>query len=286
MVFEGAEATGHFSGGCIEEDIANHAVEVVRTGEPALLHYGSNGPWIDIRLACGAGMEILVERIDPDDPGIARLLELAAQRLRAISHSDGYCRTVEAYGGEQCRSFGREPLRLTLSHDPPWRLIVIGGDPAALAIAQLATQSGFATTILRPGGPQSPAPIAGAAYRNGDALAALEALVPDRWTAIAIALHESEMEHDLLRSLLASDAGYVGLMGAERRASTVRRRLERDGLERSRIQRLRAPMGAVRCGKSSWEIAVSVVAEIMEVRATAQLRIFVASEPVRRELCQ
>ena len=59
MVFDGAQASGHFSSGCIEADIANHAAAVVRSGEPALLRYGRNSPWIDIRLVCGAGMEPL-----------------------------------------------------------------------------------------------------------------------------------------------------------------------------------------------------------------------------------
>lgn len=286
MVFDGAEASGHFSGGCIEADIANHAVEVVRSGMPALLHYGRNGPWIDIRLTCGAGMEILVERIGPDDPGVARLLDLAVARSPAIWTSDGHSRTVDPCNGAPCLTFIRDPLRLALSHDPPWRLAVIGNDPTALAIAQLASQSGIATTLLRPGGPQTPPPIRGIDYLNGDALAALERLAPDPWTAVAIALHEPETEHRLLIASLRSEAGYVGALGAAARVPERLRRLEQDGLSRAQVQRLRAPMGLARCGKSPWEVAVSVVAEILVTRAAERLRSITSSEPVPSALCQ
>lgn len=285
MVFDGAEASGHLSGGCIEADIANHAVHVVQGGEPALLHYGRNGPWIDIRLTCGASMEILVERIEPDDPGVARLLDLTTERSPALWTSDGHSRTVEPYDGAACLSFMRDPVHFTISHDPPWRLIVMGGDPTALAIAQLAGQSGIATTLFRPGGPQAPPPIDCAGYRNGDAIAALRQIAPDRWTAVAIALHEPDAEHQLLLASLRSDAGYVGLLGAAARLPERRKRLEADGVTSAELERLRAPMGLARCGKSPWEVAVSVVAEILETRAAGQLGSAISSGRSQSSLC-
>lgn len=272
MVFDGASASGHFSGGCIEADVANHAAQVVRTGEPALLRYGRNSPWIDIRLTCGSGMEILVERIAPDDSGIARLLDLSAKRSPAIYTSDGRHRTVDSFAGEPYLAFAHSSLSLTLTHAPPWRLIVVGRDPTALAIAQLAIHAGLATTLLCPGGPQAPPPISGVDYRGGDALAALEDLAPDLWTAVALALHEPEIEHRLLTASLRSDAGYIGALGAAARLPGRRKRLEQAGLSPHDLVRIHAPMGLARCGKAPWEVAVSVIAEILETRAAAQAR--------------
>lgn len=272
MVFDAAEASGHFSGGCIEADIANHAAHVVRTGEPALLRYGHGSPWIDLRLTCGASLEILVERIAPDDPGVARLLELAAGRSPASYTSDGRRRAAEPHFAEPSLAFARDPMRLTLSHAPPWRVVVVGGDPTALAIAQLATQAGLATAVLCPGGPQTPPPIGCADYRNGDALTSLEDIAPDPWTAVALALHEPEIEHRILIAALRSEAAYVGALGAAARLAGRRRRLEQAGLSPIQLARLRAPMGLARSGKAPWEVAVSVVAEILETRAAGQLR--------------
>lgn len=281
MVFDGADANGHFSGGCIEADIANHAATVVSSGEPALLVYGRGSPWLDITLTCGAGIEILVERILPDDPGIARLLDLTSERVPAIYSSDGTGRTVTSYDGPSCLAFTRDPLCLSLGIEPPWRLVVVGGDPTALAIAHLATQSGFATSLLRPHGPESPPPFECADYRRGDAVTELETIAPDRWTAVAIAIHEPELEHRLLVTSLQSAVGYVGVLGAAARVPDRRRRLERAGLDPSQLARMRAPMGLARCGKSPWEVAVSVIAEILHTRAQGHTGPVISAELVQ-----
>ena len=283
MVFDGAQASGHFSSGCIEADIANHAAAVARSGEPALLRYGRNSPWIDIRLVCGAGMEILVERIEPDDPAIARLLDLTAARTCAVYASDGRSRTVASQAGAQSLAFARDPLYLLRPYEPQWRLVVVGGDPTALAIAHLATQAGISTSLIRPDGPIPAPPFECSDYRRGDAIAELEALAPDPWTAIAIAIHEPDIEHGLLLNALRGEAAYVGVLGAAARVPERRERLEQAGVAPSQLARLRAPMGLAGCGKSPWEIAVSVVAEILQTRAAGQLCPAISGEPAQIE---
>ena len=74
MLLAGGEVTGFLSGGCLEADVAGHAQAVLASGEPVRLTYGEGSPWPDIRLMCGARIDILVERIAPDDPAAARLL--------------------------------------------------------------------------------------------------------------------------------------------------------------------------------------------------------------------
>ena len=100
MVLRRETATGYFSGGCLEADVANHALTVLRDGEPRRLIYGRNSPWIDIRLLCGGRLEILLERIAPDDPTVAMLQDLAEERRPAFWKSDGLSRTVTQ---EECR---------------------------------------------------------------------------------------------------------------------------------------------------------------------------------------
>ena len=74
MLFSAAIASGFLSGGCVEGDIAIHAAQTIEDGEPRYLVYGDGGPWMDIQLLCGARIEILVERVLPDDPAAAALL--------------------------------------------------------------------------------------------------------------------------------------------------------------------------------------------------------------------
>ena len=71
----GAEAvTGFLSGGCVEADVALRARGVLTGGDPLRLVYGEGGPF-DIRLACGGRIDVLLERIAPDDPALVSAID-------------------------------------------------------------------------------------------------------------------------------------------------------------------------------------------------------------------
>jgi xanthine dehydrogenase accessory factor len=266
MVFAGDEVLGFLSGGCVEGDIAVHAASTLKDGEPRRLIYGEGGPWPDIRLLCGARIELLVEKIAPDDEAIGKLLELRDARWPALYLTDGKMRSCAEGTGPLC-VVTRETFSLTRRHDPVPRLIVVGGDPTALAIAALGAQSGMETTLVRPKGPQTPPPLAGVAYRREPAREALGALVIDPWTAIAIATHDLETDHEALMAALPSKAGYVGLLGARVRLKGRLHALRRAGVPAEAIARLHAPIGLPTGGKAPWEVAVSVIAEVMAERS-------------------
>jgi len=91
VIAEGA-VSGFLSGGCLEDDVAGHAREVLRDGAPRRLVYGEGSPWPDIRLLCGARIEVQLEAIAPDDAAARRLLALADARAPAVWLSDGRAR--------------------------------------------------------------------------------------------------------------------------------------------------------------------------------------------------
>lgn len=262
MLFDATTATGYFSGGCLEADVANHAADALSDGDPRRLVYGRGSPWIDIRLLCGGSIEILLERIVPDDRAVASLWKWARERRPAWLASDGVAR--QAAASAIAHSTAREYV---VRYDPDWRVIVVGGDPVALAITSLASAAGFLTTLIRPGGPDSQPPIAGIDYCRGGAGPTIEALTPDPWTAVISATHDDDVDDAAIIQALRSNAAYVGVLGSVRRIPHRRERLSAAGLSTARISALRAPIGAARCGKAPWEIAVSVMAEIMEIRA-------------------
>lgn len=265
MLFSGDEASGFLSGGCVEGDIAGHAAECLRDGEPRHLVYGEGGPWPDIRLLCGARIELLVERIAPDDAAAHRLIQLRDERQQAVWITDGLHRQCEASAGPRCE-VAESPFRLVRRHDPVQRLVVIGGDPTALAIAQLGAQSGMEATLVRPKGPASPPPLNGVAYRREPAKEALADLHLDPWTAVAVATHDLETDQEALLAVLPSRAGYVGLLGARRRLPERLAGLRAAGIEPERLEKLHAPIGLPTGGKAPWEVAVAVIGEIMAER--------------------
>jgi len=213
MVFGTGVTSGFLSGGCIEADVEGHAEACLADGLPRRLAYGEGSPWPDIRLLCGARVEILVERIEPDDVAVRTLLELTQQRIPAFWVSDGVRRLcAEEPQALWAGAFER-------AYDPQPRLIVVGGDPTALAIAGLGSQSGFETTLVRPKGPSTPPPLSGVSYRRDAVEAALANIGLDAWTAVAVCGHEPEQDHAALLAALPSDAPYVGLLRRAPQAS-------------------------------------------------------------------
>ncbi|HEY8615716.1 XdhC family protein [Phenylobacterium sp.] len=260
MAFADGIVAGYFSGGCVEGDVAGHAADTLADGRPRSLVYGEGSPWPDIRLLCGARIEIVLERVAADDAALAELLSAERERRAVVWVSDGEARAC-APDLEP-----RPDATVVRIYDPVPRLVVVGGDPTALAIAELGVRSGFETTLVRPKGPAAPPPIYGLAYRREEPAEALAALGLDPWTAVAVATHDLETDQDALRAALTSRAGYVGLLGARARLPERLARLRATGVSESAIARLHAPIGLDIGGKAPFEVAVSVVGEIMALR--------------------
>lgn len=265
MVFAEGQVSGFLSGGCVEGDVAGHARACLADGEPRRLVYGQGSPWPDIRLLCGARIEILLERIAPDDAAAADLFRLMDARRSALWVSDGRRRAC----GEAAEAW---PGALVRRHDPVWRLAVIGGDPTALAIAQLGAQAGFDATLVRPRGPAVPPPLTGVAYRREDPAAALAAIGLDPWSAVAVCSHDLETDHAALVTALPSSAPYVGLLGARKRLAERLALLRSAGVGEADLTKLRAPIGLDLGGKAPWEVAVAAVGEVIGLRASFETR--------------
>ena len=261
MVVGEGVLSGFLSGGCLEADVVGHAEACLANGEPRRLVYGAGSPWPDIRLLCGARIEVMVERIPADDPAVATLLELRDARRPAAWLSDGRrraCAEAERAPAQNGGAFSR-------IYDPVPRLVVLGGEPSALAIAWLGAQAGYETTLVRPKGPDAPPPFE-VGYRREAPADALAAIGLDRWTAVAVATHEAEADHEALTAALPSPAFYVGALGARRRAGDRMAWLQAAGIGEAAIGRLRTPIGLAIGGKAPWEVAISVLAEITAVR--------------------
>ena len=64
--------------------------------------------------------------------------------------------------------------------------------------------------------------------------------------------------------LLATPARYVGLMGSNRRWATTRAKLEDAGVSGDRLDLIKTPIGSERHAENPEEIAVSIMAEVIE----------------------
>lgn len=273
MLFAADAVSGFLTGGCVEADVALHAAETLADGEPRRVVYGEGGAE-DIRLPCGGRINVLVERIDPDDVAAHRLIALGDARRPALWLSDGRRRTClgvdeppPAHLGDALAAvvgcaalLGDTVLR---RFDPVHRLVVLGHDPIALAIAAQGLGLGWATTLIRPRGPAEPPPLPGLSYRREAVAEALAALAPDPWTAVVVATHERGDPGEEATAAACSTAGYVGLLGSRRRLPQRLALIRAGGAAGPALERLHAPVGLDIGARGPREIAVSVAAEIV-----------------------
>jgi xanthine dehydrogenase accessory factor len=253
------QSWGFLSGGCVEDDIARHARDAIASGEPSLLRYGEGSPWIDIRLACGAGITVLVEPVGAGDPAIATLMQGYRIRQPVAWSSTGKARSAEIVSVADAAQW--VPPLFTRGYAPALRLVIVGADATALATAALAQHLGLDTVLVSPNGGRT-APLDGIAYHWGEARDALDALSLDRWTAIAVVTHDRDDDEATLAAAIMSDAFYVGAIGARIRLDGRLDRLRSHGVRDDAIGRLHAPIGMAGFGKSPREIALSIVADV------------------------
>lgn len=256
MAVTATDAGGFLSGGCIEADVILHALATLEDHKPRRIVYGRGSPFVDTRLPCGGRLELLVERLEPRDAAIAALRTAEVERNPVIYSSDGITRSV--HPANRADEEGR-------LYRPSQRLIVVGSDPFALAIAGLGLSEGWAVDLVRAKGPETPPPLK-VGYHRGTIAEAFTTLDPDPWTAVAIATHDPDLDHEALVYALQSKAGYVGVLGARRRLPERRERLQEAGVAVERMERLKAPIGLDIGARSPMEVAVAVIGEIIRSR--------------------
>jgi xanthine dehydrogenase accessory factor len=247
---------GFLSGGCVEDDVARHGREVIGTDEHRLLRYGEGSPWFDIKLACGAGISVLVEPTHTDDPAITTLISGYRAREPVAWQSDGVSRDAHMVGPTDAISPRWDGSIYSTVFEPALRLVIIGNDATALAVTELAIQIGIETVLVAPGGPEA-VPFPGMEYRRST-----DAIPLDQWTAVAVVTHDRDDDERALAAALSSDAFYVGAIGARSRLHSRIERLQICGVSAADIARLHAPIGLHGFGKSPRDIALSIVAEV------------------------
>jgi xanthine dehydrogenase accessory factor len=100
----------------------------------------------------------------------------------------------------------------------------------------------------------------------GDLVEELRRFPIDGATYIVLVSRGHKQDETSLLEVAASDAAYVGMIGSQRRVSTVLTHLARAGVPREALERVHTPIGLDIGAETPEEIAVSIVAELIEVR--------------------
>jgi xanthine dehydrogenase accessory factor len=141
------------------------------------------------------------------------------------------------------------------------RLLLVGQSAVGDALAQLGALLRYEVVALDPDASAEHFPTADTLLRDLADMAAL--LTPQ--TYVVVATHGA-YDEDALQMTLGSDAAYVALVASRRRADAVAGFLRASEMAEERIARLRAPAGLDLGAAEPAEIALSILAEIVQTR--------------------
>ncbi len=234
-------AVGSLSGGCLEEEVAAAAREVMQSGEPALMEFDTRR-----RFGCNGTIQIFIEAVR--DEFLAGLSERLWDRRT--------CHALTVYTGEPSElgsrllEGGASAARagvFTQIIEPPLRLILFGDGPDSAALRTFATTLGWDVIEI-------------------ESAAELPAQADAR-TAAIVKSHNYGRDCAALRTLLQLGLRYVALLGPRRRRDELLGDLLDSGTTLS--SELFAPAGLDIGAETPEEIALAIIAEIQTVFADA-----------------
>jgi xanthine dehydrogenase accessory factor len=85
-------------------------------------------------------------------------------------------------------------------------------------------------------------------------------------TAVILVAHDYKYDLPILRHVLSSPVGYIGVLGSRRRGEGLWQFLREDGVPEEALRRIRVPIGLDLGGRSAPEIALAILAEVVATR--------------------
>jgi xanthine dehydrogenase accessory factor len=303
---------GSVGGGRLEADTLQLAAEVFRTRRAVLLAFDLTGAdAAGSEMICGGRCEILVDFVDADVTDNARMCAEAAELL-ARGGSAWLLTSFDAPGqdagpaGQHCllrpdgsttgaldcepallerlvAERGRRSIRVEPQGDrrilvepirDGGRVLVFGAGHCSQKLAPLAESVGFRTVVL-----DDRAEFASrACFPEPTRLELLESFdhLPDLGideSCYLVIMTRGHL-HDLtvLEQCLRTHAGYIGMIGSVRKRNKTYEELLRRGFASTDFERVHAPIGVEIEAETPEEIAISIVGELIKVRAERERR--------------
>ena len=188
--------------------------------------------------------------------GQPRLLRISKELPSDSRRGDGVVDEIMT-----CHSGGTLEIYVE-PHLPAPALWIAGTSPIAGALAELGLGMGFDVTVMDPTAEGGHLPDA-IRVIAGDDFSALPAPAVGPYVVVA---SQGTWDEEAVFSALQLEPAYVGLVASPTRAETVRAWLLGEGVAAERVAALRAPAGIDLGAESAAEVAVSILAELVQVR--------------------
>lgn len=275
---------GSVSGGCVEEELLRDLYAGTTFSNahdaPILTRFGRD--LSGVSLPCGAEIELMIEEFSCSESkhetrDITHVKELigAIDEGREVWRSVHFDSSLVGFetrsGNEKSYSVvNRLADKVKLRYDRPDRLLLIGLSDVSLALLPLAESIGYEVQICDPRHEHV------ARQTSAQDISVVSNVLPDDLVyasymdencAIVALAHDPRIDDLAVYAGLQGQAHFVGAMGSQRNALLRQNRLQVLGLSSDLRQRLHAPVGVQIGSRTPSEIAISIVAQLVQVRS-------------------
>ncbi|MES2181167.1 MAG: XdhC family protein [Pseudomonadota bacterium] len=268
VVREDGHLIGSVSGGCIEDDLADKARNQELPTIPSIMEYGvSRDDAQRFRIPCGGRLQIFAEPLNAAAQLLPLLQNLEERKLikRSVSLSTGQVKLMEVLP-EGLPKIDGDWFHTYFG--PQWRLLIIGANQLGSLLASMAQVLDFDVLICEPRQDiRDEWHVEGVTWVEGMPDDVVLEINPDAHTAIVAVTHDPKLDDMALLEALKSDAFYVGALGSQKNQEKRRERLRMFDLNELEIATMRGPVGLHIGSRTPAEIAIAILAELIQVRA-------------------
>lgn len=265
---------GSVSGGCIEDDLKYKAMNGLLTQQIEFINYGESLEDRDrFRLPCGGILRLAVEKLT-DSTWIHTVLTAIqqGQQVRRRINMTSHHSVIESATNED-KLVEETPHELSFVFGPRARMLLIGAGETSSYLAKMASALDYQVFVADP---REEMQLTWQAD-DGELLAmmpddAVVKLNPDCNTTIITLTHDPKLDDMALLEALKSDAFYIGALGSKRTNAKRRERLALFDLTPEQISRLHGPVGLEIGSKTPAEIAIAILAELVELKQARSQR--------------
>lgn len=265
-------------GGAGEAKVIRQAMQVLKTGEKQFVEIDLSGaPHREIQGVCGGRMQVWLERWSGESA-----IALVRQILDLLESGESgalvtpFDRTLNPYVQLSPSDVAAVPKITTTAFIepliPPPRLLIVGGGHVGVALAQVAHIAGFQIAVQddRPefaSAERFPAGSKMLPMAIANALLELP-LTGQLYVALVTRGYQNDLEalEALLRLSQTNPPRYIGMIGSEKRVRMVFQTLQQRGISPDLFKDIYAPIGLAIGALTPEEIAVSICAELIQVR--------------------
>ena len=296
-IADDGEFVGSVSGGCVENDVVEHARQVLEEDHPRLVPYGiSDEMAFNVGLACGGQIEVFIQPfgkafptekpvafayvVDGPNQGDGLLAWEFGKHRGSVGQGDAFDERVARDAIALLRDGRSGQLRYDDAPEGPTKLfvdtypaqptvVIFGGVHIGVALSNLAkTVGGFRVVVVDARG-------AWATKDRFPAADEIHVMRADDYlkghplghnTYVAVLSHDPKLDDPALFGALQSEARFVGAIGSPKTQRERRERLKAAGLTDEQLARLHGPIGLDIGAVSPEEIGVAILGQMIAAK--------------------